>query len=87
MGRTLTNKLDDVSPGLDAAVAERLPVGVEEVHVPHVALADAYQDQGQRHQVVGALDEQTLRRLHVCRSPLAEWDKHRERKRKRHTKT
>jgi len=61
----LTDKLNDISFGFDPAEAERLPVGVQQVHVSHVALADPHQDDGEGHHAVGALHQQPLRRLHV----------------------
>ena len=86
----LTDELDDVSPGFDAAVAERLSVGVQEVHVPHVSFADAHQDQGERDQIVRALDQQPFSRFHVCREVGGGFDSdtHNEReKKKKHTKS
>ena len=61
----LTDKLNDVPFGLNPSKAERLLVGVQQVHVSHVALADPHQDDGEGYHAVGTLHQQPLRRLHV----------------------
>ena len=75
----LTDKLDDVAFGFDPSKAESLLVGVQQVHVPHVAGPHPNQDEGEGHVAVGALDQQPLGRLHVFSTD--EIDKHTDRER------
>ena len=61
----LTNKLNNVPLSPHPSVGQRAIVSVQDVHVGHVASADADKNQRDRHQSVGRVDQNPFGLIHV----------------------